>query len=340
MEIAEHVSASPALKNWFLAHDDESIWQALTHGEHTQLYQLLNRYIDDFGERCVGELKLETVSFVQYPPALVKVVRAYVEAGITKKQNQSNTEEMLRQQAEKEVNRVLKNKWLKKWRFGRKLKQARTLVSNRENLRYERTRAFGIVRQLFYAMGQRFYAEGLVEHARDIFYLTKEEIFAFISGTAVSQDIKGTITQRKKEYAGYEQMATPAERLETYGMVYQGNDFYNRSKIILSEGDLKGIGCCPGLVKARVTVVAHPQEISTLNGSILVTTSTDPGWVTLFPSAAGIVVERGSLLSHSAIVAREMGIPCIVGVTGLLQRLKTGDTVIMNGSTGEISIIK
>ncbi|MCX6351945.1 MAG: PEP-utilizing enzyme, partial [Bacteroidetes bacterium] len=76
-----------------------------------------------------------------------------------------------------------------------------------------------------------------------------------------------------------------------------------------------------------------------LEGDILVTSSTDPGWVTLFPSASAIIVERGSLLSHSAIVSREMGIPCIVGVKDLLQRLKTGDEVEMNGATGDIKII-
>jgi pyruvate,water dikinase len=77
-----------------------------------------------------------------------------------------------------------------------------------------------------------------------------------------------------------------------------------------------------------------------MNGDILVTTSTDPGWVTLFPSASGIIVERGSLLSHSAIVSREMGIPCIVSVTGLLKTLKTGDEIEMDGSTGVIKLIK
>jgi pyruvate,water dikinase len=92
-------------------------------------------------------------------------------------------------------------------------------------------------------------------------------------------------------------------------------------------------------VRARVQVVHDPNAIVSLNGDILVTSSTDPGWVTLFPSASAIIVERGSLLSHSAIVSREMGIPCIVGVTGLLKTLKTGDEVEMDGSTGEIRII-
>jgi len=102
------------------------------------------------------------------------------------------------------------------------------------------------------------------------------------------------------------------------------------------SGDLQGIGCCPGRVRAKVQVIEDPNEIDSLRGDILVTSSTDPGWVTLFPTASAIVVERGSLLSHSAIVSREMGIPCIVSVSGLLRTLKTGDEIEMDGSTGQM----
>lgn len=336
MAIAAFVNANVQRKQWFMSGKEKTVWRELQDGKEPGLYKMICDYINDFGERCVGELKLETISYVQEPTAFIQVVRNYVQAGITSTFHHSSTEEDLRKNAEAEVNRVLKYRWIKKRRFRKKVLQARTLVSNRENLRYERTRAFGIVRQIFFHIGKNFYAEGLIDETRDIFYLTKEEIFAFISGTSVSQDIKGTISLRKKEYAAYQKMTVPAERFESFGMVYQGNDFYTLHQQNIVTGDIKGIGCCPGIVEAKVKVVTHPQEIQSLEGCILVTSSTDPGWVTLFPSASGIIVERGSLLSHSAIVAREMGIPCIVGVSGLLQKLKTGDTVRMNGSTGEI----
>ena len=109
---------------------------------------------------------------------------------------------------------------------------------------------------------------------------------------------------------------------------------------MLHPGGINGLGCCPGQIKARVQVVRNPTDVKNLNGDILVTSSTDPGWVTLFPTASGILVERGSLLSHSAIVSREMGKPCIVGITGLLEMLETGDEVEMDGATGIVNIIK
>ncbi len=236
------------------------------------------------------------------------------------------------------MNLILKRKPIKKFLFHYVLSKARYLVSNRENLRFERTRAFGMVRKIFVEFGNKFYANNVINHSNDIFYLTKEEIFDFIKGSSVNSSLKKIVEIRKQEYENYQHIKMD-ERFSTFGMVNVANDFKGKNKKSIINGDLKGIGCCAGVVKARVKVIHHPDEISSLNGDILVTSSTDPGWVTLFPTASAILVERGSLLSHSAIVSREMGIPCIVGISNLLQILKSGDLVEMDGSSGFVKII-
>lgn len=345
MALASEISQSRELKELFLEKSSGEIWQELkmhhhASGEMEHVHDEIVRYIADFGERCIGELKLETISYTQDPALFIDILKTYVQNGITENKRFGNTEEEIRSKAEKEVDTLLRGKFYRKYTFNKTLRKARELVSSRENLRYERTRAFGIVRELFSAMGVRFYAEGILDHDRDIFYLTKEEITQFIQGRAVTQDLKKLVALRKTEFEKYAEMEVPAERFASYGPVYHANDLFSTEKVEQLEGDLKGIGCCPGRVTARVQVVKNPKDIATLNGCILVTSSTDPGWVTLFPSAAAIIVERGSLLSHSAIVSREMGIPCIVGVTGLLRTLKTGDIVEMDGSTGVIKRIE
>ena len=98
----------------------------------------------------------------------------------------------------------------------------------------------------------------------------------------------------------------------------------------------KGLGCCPGTVEGIVRVVRDPNGTTVQPGEILVAEHTDPGWVILFPLAAGLLVERGSLLSHSAIVARELGLPTVVAVRGLTKWLRNGDRVRFDGSTGVI----
>jgi pyruvate,water dikinase len=99
-------------------------------------------------------------------------------------------------------------------------------------------------------------------------------------------------------------------------------------------GTLQGTGCCPGVVRARVRVVRDPREARELTGRIMVAERTDPGWTVLFPAVCGLLVQRGSLLSHSAIVAREMGIPCVVGIASLLDTVSDGEEVEMDGTTG------
>jgi len=89
-----------------------------------------------------------------------------------------------------------------------------------------------------------------------------------------------------------------------------------------------------------VKVILNPGDNLELNGEILVTARTDPGWVPLYPAISGLLVERGSLLSHSAIVAREMGIPAIVSIPGLTKTLKTGMRIRMDGKSGTITILE
>ena len=101
--------------------------------------------------------------------------------------------------------------------------------------------------------------------------------------------------------------------------------------------ELVGTGCCAGIVRARVRVVRDPASAVDLPGCILVAERTDPGWTLLFPLAEGLLVQRGSLLSHSAIVAREMGLPCVVGIPGLLDTLADGEWVEMDGASGRVT---
>ncbi|EHQ30278.1 PEP/pyruvate-binding domain-containing protein [Mucilaginibacter paludis] len=340
--LATRIHDDAELKALFLSEGETGIWEKLCRDQREKYCTLkseIDRYIEDFGERYIGELKLETISYTQDPAKFIRVLKAYVETEITIASTSGKIEEEIRRNAEQEIAIALKNKWYKQWKLKRNLKMARQLVSARENLRYERTRAFGMVREMFSAIGQRFFSDGIMDNPRDIFYLTKEEICAFIEGTSVTQNIRALIALRKKEFENYQTQQAPSERFSTVGTVYQANNFFDKTKIEKADGMLKGIGCCPGVVRARVRVITDPTQVSSLKGDILVTSSTDPGWVTLFPSASGIITERGSVLSHSAIVSREMGKPCIVSVNGLLRTLKTGDEIEMDGSTGIITRI-
>lgn len=339
IEICELIRQDNVALKLFSSKSREEIWKELSAPNFSAIFLLIKQYISKFGNRCIGELKLETISYSQQPELFIEIIQTYINQGIDRKSISSSLEEELRKEATGKVNIRFRRNPIKKIWFNFCLKKTRNLVSNRENLRYERTRGFGMVRKLFSALGEKWYLEGSLEHPRDIFYLELNEIKQQVN-FPFNPSLKNLIKERKRTFDEYQQQLPPMERFFTFGNDFSDEFIYSKDKTEGPEENLKGIGCCPGKVTGTVRIVKNPSEISSLNGDILVTSSTDPGWVTLFPSASAILVERGSLLSHSAIVSREMGIPCIVGITGLMRTLKTGDKVEMNGSTGIITTIE
>ncbi|HWW61415.1 MAG TPA: PEP-utilizing enzyme [Thermoanaerobaculia bacterium] len=121
-------------------------------------------------------------------------------------------------------------------------------------------------------------------------------------------------------------------------MAYHRNRLRTPAAATPSADGLRGIACSPGVVTAAVKVLRSANDDLRLNKEILVAERTDPGWIPLYPSISGLLIERGSILSHSAIVAREMGIPTIVGIRGLSSIIKTGDVVTMDGSSGIVTL--
>ncbi|HMS51393.1 MAG TPA: PEP/pyruvate-binding domain-containing protein [Chitinophagales bacterium] len=336
LSIAALIRQLPEALNLFKNNSTEKILTELqTQTKYEKIDTAIKKYIQKWGERCVGELKLETITYKQQPQNYIKILQTYVKEA---PKNHTLQESNIRQMAEEKVKQKLKGKPIKKFIFSYVLKKARYLVSNRENLRFERTRGFGMVRIMMIAMGKKLAAENILQHERDIFYLTQKEIFDFVNETAIRIDLKKLVENRKEEYTKFETKNLP-ERIKATEAISDNTIFDLPDETINNATSLQGIGCCAGIVRGKVCVVNSPQEIDSLNNNILVTASTDPGWVVLFPSASAIVVERGSLLSHSAIVSREMGIPCVVGVKNLLNILKTGDLIEIDGAKGTVKIL-
>lgn len=191
-------------------------------------------------------------------------------------------------------------------------------------------------------LGQQFSLEGVIDNARDIFWLTREEIYQSLVGTVVQTTLRPLIFLRRQEYEGYKHSQEPSHHFQIQQTVFQQQDCdYQNAFYTARSPDsvFEGTGCYPGVVEARVRIISDPTDASELAGNILCTVRTDPGWAPLFPGLSGLIVERGSVLSHSAIIAREMGIPAIVGVPAITQFLRDGEKIRMNGSTGIVTQI-
>lgn len=297
-----------------------------------------NDYLRQFSDRCLEELKLESLTLENDPLPLLRAVGHFAARTA---EAPGNIPVQKRGEAEQRVAGHLRWRPLRRLLFRWVLRHARARVRDRENLRFERTRLFGQVRRIVVELGRRLHAVGVLDQPRDVFHLELEEVLGFVSGTATCHDLRALAQARMQAYAGYAATPAPAERFPTRGWVAVGNPFTAATQVTdipANDNDQsrRGTGCCPGVVRGRARVVRDPRGVELPSGSILVAERTDPGWIMLFPAAAGLIVERGSLLSHSAIVARELGLPAVVGVPGCTTWIVDGDLIELDGASGLI----
>lgn len=297
---------------------------------HPQLAAAITAYLDRFADRCAEELKLESVTLDRDPSPLYRAIASAAMAPPARPVERTDSAATLR--------RLFAGKPVRRLAAGIALGIARRRVRDRENLRFERTRIFGRGRRLFRAAGAQFHTLGLLDAPDDVFFLTVSEVLGAIEGFATSHDLAATARLRKAELAAAAGRPDPGERLLLRGAVSAGiADLAPPVAHARDEArERSGIGCSAGLVTAVARVVRDPRTQSLARGEVLVARHTDPGWIALFTNAAAIVVERGSPLSHSAIVARELGIPCVVALKGAMDWIVDGETIEVDGMTGSV----
>jgi pyruvate,water dikinase len=339
IRMAGLASATPALRKLIEETPAEDCLEALQQSTFTEFRERVSLYIEKYGHRCMSEMKLEQRDLQMDPSFLFVCLKNYLRSGQVDLHEYELREKEVRENAEKLVRGSLGG--VKRIVFLWSLKHARQAVKNRENTRFCRTRVYGVVRHMFFGIGKELALRGLIAKPEEIFYITLEELRGMFDGVLPCQNIGALIELRKAEYAKY-QDKEPASRFVTRGLVYWMNDHFPEAPNVhvdLPANALKGTGCCPGVIEGTVRVIIDPSDNMELRGEILVTMRTDPGWIPLYPSISGLLVERGGLLSHPAIVAREMGLPTVVGIHKLTQKLKNGMRVRLNGQSGLIEIL-
>jgi len=292
--------------------------------------------IDRFGDRCMGELKLESHPLRDDHAFVVGVLRNYLAGATSDPHVLTERARRDRERVEREV--LAGMTAMRRWRFVRALQSARRAIRARETMRLARTRLFGTYRDTYRAIGAHLCAEGRLDAIDDIFYVTVGEIDACWNRTAVTTELRSLVVARRREFAAFEAIEAPNR------VVIGGSptvvDAVTHSPPVPTPpnpaASLRGIGASPGIAAARVRIVTGPTDDLSLAGHVLVATRTDPGWAPLFPSAVAIVVERGSVLSHSAVLARELGIPAVVSVPNVVRTLRNGELVRVDGTTGVI----
>jgi pyruvate,water dikinase len=307
--------------------------RALAEIQHNaELADAFEAYLARFGDRCLDELKLESPTLRDDPTSLV---RAVGQLALAQPRARANSD--ARREAGKRVASELAGQPLRHALYRLLTRLARHRVRDRENLRFERTRVYGRVRAVFVEVGSRLVADGSISHPDDVFYLAVDEIAAYVRGTGITGDLESLIAARRSEYQAYAVADEPPRRFVTVGPAQRASSMQSSTAGNKTGGSRRtGQACSQGVVSGRVRIVTDPRETGFEKDEILVAQRTDPGWVTIFPLVKGMIMERGSLLSHSAIVARELSIPAVVGVDDACDWLNDGDWVELDGATGVI----
>jgi rifampicin phosphotransferase len=338
MTIASVAKKTPALMKLLITVPAEDALHALRASEYRDFTQAIEAYIDRYGFRCMNEMKLEQKDLYQDPSFLFICLKQYLTAKLPTVATMEKREQRIRKNAEKVV--ITRLKGWKRWVYFWSLHHTRKAVRNRENTRFCRTRIYGVVRTWFYHIGRNAAEMGIIRVPEDIFYLELDEVLGFENGTLTIETLSELIRLRKHEYADYAKEELPS-RFITRGPAYWNIQPAEAASPASTrhQGEILGTGCSPGIVKARACVMLTPGDKVEFTGKILITMRTDPGWIPLYPLLSGLVVERGSLLSHSAVVAREMGIPTIVGVPDVTKKIADGMMIEINGESGKIRIL-
>ncbi len=281
-------------------------------------------YIDVYGDRCLEELKLETETFRTNSELFDKKINEFAQdkeklLPLLEEQKQENSFEIT-----DPVTKFLS-------------KRCMLGIGNREVQRLNRSRIFGMVREAVLRLGEIYTENGYIEEKRDVFYLTLDELRSLAD---VPCDMKETVYKRKKKYEMFAMLPAYSRIIFSEKAFDKNHRNINMTSVYCGKDEMVGVPCSNGVVEGEAYVVTDVKQAQSVKDKILITKMTDPGWVFLLAEAKGVVSEKGSLLSHTAIISRELGIPAVVGIDNLMATVKSGDIVRLDGATGVVKIVR
>jgi pyruvate,water dikinase len=306
------------------AYRSGSLPAALQHG--------LAQFLATYGHRSVNELDLGVPRWSEDPTYLFGVLASYLHLGDPEqapdRQFQRAAEEAQAMLAEL-TRRARGASRVRGLLVGFFLRRARALSGLREMPRFLLALLLAEARGLLSSVGEALVQAGRLDDAADIFFLGFPEIHATLDGA----DFRSTASERR---ARHDQERR--RRHVPLVLLSDGTEPAIEAAPATSAGQvLHGTAASPGRVTAAARVILDPHVAELARGEILVAPSTDPGWTPLFLMAGGLVMETGGAMSHGAIVAREYGIPAVVGVARATERIQAGQSVTVDGATGTVT---
>ncbi|MCR8644385.1 phosphoenolpyruvate synthase [Paenibacillus sp. N1-5-1-14] len=295
----------------------------------------ISLYLEKYGMRCAGEIDITRTRWSEKPITIVPMLLANIKNS-EKNAGNRKFEQGLREAIEKEQELLDRLKQLPDGEQNAKeTKQRIDLIRNftgyREYPKYDMINRYFIYKQALLKEAEQLVQAGVIQEKEDIYYLTFEELREVVSTHKLDYQI---INKRKEDYAFFEKL-TPPLVITSDGEILTGK--YRREN--LPAEAIVGLPVSSGVIEGRARVIINMEDANLEEGDILVTSYTDPGWTPLFVSIKGLVTEVGGLMTHGAVIAREYGLPAVVGVENATKLIKDGQRIRVHGTEGYIEIL-
>lgn len=336
LDVADVIRPYPEIIAYLQQVKDDNFLDELVQFEGgQQVRKAIAAFLDKYGMRCAGEIDITRTRWSEKPGILIPMILSNIknlEPGASKQKFEQGRQEALKKEQELLARlKQLPDGEQKAQETKQMIDLIRNFIGYREYPKYDIVSRYFIYKQALLKEAERLVQAKVLHEKEDIYYLDFEELREVIRTNKLDYKV---IDKRKDENRSYEKL-TPPRVITSDGEVITGN--YKREN--LPAGAVAGLAVSSGVIEGRARVILNQEDADLEEGDILVTTFTDPSWTPLFVSIKGLVTEVGGLMTHGAVIAREYGLPAVVGVENATGLIKDGQRIRVNGTDGYLEIL-
>lgn len=336
MDVADVIRPYPEVIAYLQHVKDDSFLDELVQfkgGEKAR--DAIGAFLNKYGMRCSGEIDITKIRWIEKPTTIIPMILNNIrdfEYGASKRKFEEGLQEALKKEEEL-VERLqhLPDGKQKVEETKHMIRNIRNFIGYREYPKYGMINRYFVYKQAVLKEAEQLVQSGVIHEVDDIYYLTFEELHEVVRTNKLDYEL---IHKQKNDYKLYEKL-TPPRVMTSDGEIITGK--YKRGNLPVEA--IIGLPVSSGVVEGRARVILNMEEADLEEGDILVTAFTDPGWTPLFVSIKGLVTEVGGLMTHGAVIAREYGLPAVVGVENATKLIKDGQRIRVHGTEGYIEVL-
>lgn len=332
-DLSDQARKYPAVIDYFKRANSENFMEELLKiPGGAEMKRSLDDFLKKYGMRCVGEIDLTRPRWAEAPvqlvPSILSHIRTIAAGEHRRKFKQGETEA---EEAKKEI--ISQFRFPEKKRVSRLVHMYRSLMGMREHHKFTLVKLMFLYKKAILKEARTLVGKGILNCEEDVFYFTLEELIALLENRGIG-DIPELLADRKRQHTSNQKLTSPRV-MTSKGEIITGKLRNEKSP----EGALTCTPVSAGIIEGTARVAKSPEDAKLNQGDILVAPYTDPGWTPLFTSAVGLITEVGGMMTHGSVVAREYGIPAVVGIDKATEIIEDGAYIRVDGTNGFVQIL-